>query len=877
MVRSARFTLRPLSVSIRWVSLLPLLSVSHTLLGATIPVDNRTENINAASPANSYNLTNNATLNVNGGVQHERATVNASSITLSAGSAMQAVDLTDGSSITMTGATISQGLSIGNSTGSISGSTLTSTANGLLVNRVPSETTGSSVTFTDSTSTGGVTGALVTHFSELDLLRSELTGTGSTGVGLRLNAGVARAVDSRLTGTVNGVLMASETTYSGASLTLDGTDVVGQNGAAISFRQGGTSALPTEGVVDINNGSTLIGGNGVILEVLDAAKAIVNVNNSALTGNVLVGEASTADLNFTQASLTGDVQLEGGSRGALDFVDSSLTGNVLVGEPSTADLNFTQASLTGDVQLEGGSRAALNFVDSSLTGNLQAVDGSMATLDLARARMTGNVNVDATSTADLRLDQSIMTGDLVAEAGGVASLTLDNDSLFTGRLENTRSLAINTGSQWVMADNASLGDLSMDRGAIRLGDAASFYTLSMASLSGNGTFLMDVDFGGAQTDFIDITGSATGSHSLLIGSTGSDPVEDTSLHVVHAGAGDAEFSLAGGAVDLGTWSYDLVKQGANDWYLDATTRRVAPGAQTIIALFNTAPTVWYGELTSLRTRMGELRTNGGRSGGWMRTYGNKFNVADASGFGYTQQQQGVTLGADGILPMGDGQWLAGLMAGQSKSDLSLDRGAQGNVDSYYVGAYSTWLDSDSGYYIDGVLKLNRFKNTARVNLSDGIRTKGDYDNSGLGASVEVGRHIKLDDNYYVEPYTQLAGVIIEGKDYQLDNGMRAEGDRTRSLLGKVGATVGRNFDLGQGRTIQPYVRAAVAHEFAKNNRVAVNNNVFNNDLSGSRGELGTGIAVALSDTVELHADFEYSNGDKIEQPWGANVGFRYNW
>ncbi len=834
MARSALFKLRPLVIAARWTSLLPLLFVSHHVLGAIITVDNVTMEIDGSNPANDYNVINNGTLNVNGGTQHQRMAASGASINISPDSSIKAVDVREGSAITMRGATIREGLVINNSTGTLSGSTLIGANNGLTLNRITSETTGSSATLTDSTSTGGVTGALVTHFSELNLLRSELTGTGPTGVGLRL-AGQARAVDSRLTGAVNGVWISSEAAYSGASLTLDGTHVVGQTGAALSFRQASPSALPVEGVVDVNNGSTLIGGNGVILEVLDQSKATVNVNNSSLSGNVLMA---------------------GGS---------------------TTNLNFAQASLTGDLQLEGGSRADLKFADSILTGNLQAVDSSTATLDLARANMAGNVNVDATSSADLSLDQSVMTGDLIAEAGGIANLTLGNGSLFTGRLENTQSVAINTGSQWVMVDNASLNDLSMNNGFIKLGDAASFYTLSMASLSGSGTFVMDVDFGGAQTDFIDITGSATGSHSLLIGSTGTDPVDDTSLHVVHAGAGDADFSLVGGAVDLGTWSYDLVKQGANDWYLDASTRRVGPAPQTIIALFNTAPTVWYGELTTLRTRMGELRTNGGRSGGWMRSYGNKFNVANASGFGYKQQQQGVTLGADGKLPIGDGQWLAGVMAGQSKSDLNLDRGANGNVESYYVGAYSTWLDSDTGYYFDGVLKFNRFKNTAKVNLSDGTRTKGNYHNSGVGASVEFGRHIKLDDNYFVEPYTQLAGVIIEGKDYQLDNSMRAEGDRTRSLSGKVGATVGRRFDLGEGRTVQPYLRAAVAHEFVKNNEVAVNNNVFNNDLSGSRGELGTGIAVALSDAVELHADFEYSNGDKIEQPWGANVGLRYNW
>jgi outer membrane autotransporter protein len=97
------------------------------------------------------------------------------------------------------------------------------------------------------------------------------------------------------------------------------------------------------------------------------------------------------------------------------------------------------------------------------------------------------------------------------------------------------------------------------------------------------------------------------------------------------------------------------------------------------------------------------------------------------------------------------------------------------------------------------------------------------------------------------------------------------------LLGKVGATAGRNFNLGEGKVVQPYVRAAYVREFANNNKVKVNNNAFNNDLSGSRGELGAGLAMTVTDKVSVHADFDYSNGDKIEQPWGANVGVRYSW
>ncbi|WP_371321817.1 autotransporter outer membrane beta-barrel domain-containing protein [Pseudomonas alliivorans] len=767
------FMLRPLSLAISLTSLLPVVLFSHTARGANIPVKGVLD-IDQFSAANNYIVTDGGTLNVKGGTQHGFVSVVASTLTMAAGSAIDSADLSLGASLTMAGSTVRKGLSLNESQGTIVGSTLLNDmGSGLSVIRRPSSTFGSTVSLTDSTSTGITNGALVTHFSQLDLQNSHLVGNGANGLGLRLVAGVAQASGgSSLTGTVNGVLIVGEQVYQEASLTLDDSQVTGQTGAAIRVAPSSPTSSQPIAVINVNNGSALTGGNGNILE---------------------------------------------------------------------------------------------------------SAGGADATLNVSASHLTGNVQVEASSTATLNLSQSSLTGDVVAESGGTASVQLDNGSLLTGRLENTRSVAINDGSQWTMVDNASVENLTMYGGFVQLGDPAAFYTLSVANLSGSGTFKMDVDFGAAQTDYIDITGNATGSHQLLIGSTGSDPTTDTSLHVVHAEAGDASFSLVGGRVDLGTWSYDLIEKEENDWYLDATTRTIGPAPQTILALFNAAPTVWYGELSNLRTRMGELRVNGGRSGVWMRTYGNKFNVANASGFGYKQVQQGTALGADGNIPTASGQWLAGVMAGQSTSDLSLDRGANGKVDSYYVGAYSTWLDSESGYYLDGVVKFNRFQNKARVNLSDGTRTKGDYSHSGVGASVEFGRHVKLDNSYYVEPYAQLIGAFIEGKDYTLDNGMRAEGDPTRSLLGKVGVTAGRNFELGQGRTVQPYVRVALANEFVKNNEVKINDNRFDNNLSGTRGEVGTGVAVAFSDRLEAHIDFEYSNGSRIEQPWGANVGLRYNW
>ncbi|MCI3945037.1 Outer membrane autotransporter barrel [Pseudomonas syringae] len=728
------FVLRPPSRTLKvMVFLSPFLSGSHAFAQILV---NAPETIDATSPLDSYRVVSTGVLTANGATTLQISTVTGAKLTLngsqvSAGTSTSAVSLTGADAL-------------------ITGSVLTGAADGLGMGNDTSKLTGSTATVIGSTLTATNRGVSAGSLSNLVMEGTTVTATGTNGRGVEMFDSTVKASGSTLTGQQYGIRMRADPGVPSSNLlTLEGTRVEGVTGSALIV--GTPTGAPATATVFVNNGSTLTGGNGKLLEVINGSTASMTVDNSQLQGDVSAG------------------------------------------------------------------------------------------------------------------------------AGSTASLVLQNNATLTGRLENVSSLSLASGGQWMMVESSQAGDVSMNGGSVRFGDAASFYTLSLASLSGNGTFRMDVDFGGAATDFLDITGTATGSHSLLIGSTGTDPLSDTRLHVVHAAAGDARFSLAGGAVDLGAWSYDLIKQGANDWYLDAATRTISPAAQTVMALFNTAPTVWYGELSTLRSRMGELRLDDGRSGGWMRTYGNKFNVADASGFGYQQVQSGVSLGADGKLPIGGGQWLAGVMIGQSRSGLSLDHGASGKVDSYSLGAYSTWLDSESGYYVDGVVKLNRFKNKARVNLSDGARTRGDYDNLGVGASLELGRHITLDDGYFLEPYTQLSGLVVQGKDYELDNGMRAEGDRSRSLLGKVGTTAGRHFDLGKGRTLQPYVRAALAHEFVNSNEVKVNDNVFNNDLSGSRGELGAGVAVSLSERLQLHADFDYSNGEAIEQPWGVSAGLRYSW
>lgn len=481
-----------------------------------------------------------------------------------------------------------------------------------------------------------------------------------------------------------------------------------------------------------------------------------------------------------------------------------------------------------------------------------------------------NANVDFT------VINSHLTGDITAAQGARTALSLTEGSSLTGTMTGVQTLAVEN-ALWTLTGNANVRDLTLSNGRVDLGGAnGSFHQLDLETLQGNGTFGLGTDLAAGVGDKLVVSGNASGNHQLAIENTGTDVAKDQpALEVVKTGGGDAQFGVIGGQVDLGTFVYDLQQQG-NDWFLvQRPGDVVAPGTRSVLGLFSAAPTVWYGEAASLRSRMGELRLGNSEGGVWSRAYGNRYNLSAGGGVGYQQTQQGLSVGADGAMPLSDGQLRLGVMGGYSRSDLDLAAGTTGSVDSYYVGVYGTWL-ADNGYYVDALAKLNRFQNKSDVRMSDGQRSGGNYDNHGVGVSVEAGKRIDLDDGVFVSPFAQVSTLWVQGEKYDLDNGMQARSNKADSLLGKVGTQVGQTRKLAKGGSFDYYGKVAIAHEFANNNEVKVNGNRFTNDLSGTRAEFGVGTAVQVSDRVQLHADVDYAKGRNIEQPWGVNLGLRYN-
>lgn len=932
-VCTPQFSLGLISKNFIWLTLVPIFSSSPLVSAATFIEAGETLNIDQTTAQDNYLARNGGVLNANGANTFE-VLINSGSVLNAVGGTYAGRSGNAGVSVTNASASLTDaivtgdrmGMSVnrvaGSPTGSsavISGSQITGRTAGL-------ETSGGSTTvMTDThlTATAATGVGLNSFGGEVHAkggsimgglhgirLRPDTQGIGNganvildnvqvqgqTGAAILATSGVTSHIQvlnyTRLL-SGNGILLdvqeASNVTMEVVGSTLEGKLNVADNSTAnLAFQHGlmaGDVLVGEASTTALHLDRSELRGN---IDIADNSKGDLIFDQSQMTGDVLVND-STATVVFANGSnLEGNVSFTGNSSAGLTFDQSQMKGDVLIDSlPDTTAVNFANNSvLTGNVNIAGGSHVDLRFDQSQLTGDVRVAGNSTTQMALNNSTFLGNLNISDDSTANLTLNQSQMTGDvLVNGLNTTESVTLENQSQLTGRLDKVNSVNIKSQSNWTLTGNDNIGTLAMNGGSITFGAAeatSTYYTLNVGTLAGTtGTFSMKGDFVSGESDKLIVAGQSTGNYGLAVAASGLDAVAPEQVVLVRTGTTDgASFTLAGDrAVDLGTWSYSLASrtnaEGGKEWYLDPTTEVISPGAQSILALFNTPVTSWYGEQSSLRTRMGELRLNGGQSGGWMRTYGGQYNVADGSGVGYQQNQQGISLGADARV--GESQWLVGVLAGTSRSDLNLDHGTTGTVKSYYVGPYATWLDADTGYYFDGVLKFNRFRNESKVNLSDDTRAKGDYDNWGLGASAEFGRQFKLADGYFIEPFTQWSAVQIQGKRYTLDNDMTADGDTTRSLLGKAGVTVGRNFEFGKASIAQPYLRMAVAHEFAKNNEVKVNDNVFNNDLSGTRGEFGAGVAVAMSEKWQVHADFDYSNGEHIEKPWGATVGLRYFW
>ncbi|KDY20483.1 outer membrane autotransporter barrel domain protein [Escherichia coli 2-316-03_S4_C2] len=249
-------------------------------------------------------------------------------------------------------------------------------------------------------------------------------------------------------------------------------------------------------------------------------------------------------------------------------------------------------------------------------------------------------------------------------------------------------------------------------------------------------------------------------------------------------------------------------------------------------------------------------------------------VAGGTAIVYAGTLTGMTVGIDSRNDIPEGITTLGAFMGYSHSHIGFDRGGHGSVGSYSLGGYASW-EHESGFYLDGVVKLNRFKSNVAGKMSSGGAANGSYHSNGLGGHIETGMRF-TDGNWNLTPYASLTGFTADNPEYHLSNGMKSKSVDTRSIYRELGATLSYNMRLGNGMEVEPWLKAAVRKEFVDDNRVKVNSDGnFVNYLSGRRGIYQAGIKASFSSTLSGHLGVGYSHSAGVESPWNAVAGV--NW
>ena len=760
---------------------------------------------------------------------------------------------------------------------------------------------------------GSATGTIVNNGGR------ENINSGGSATSTSLNSGGIQAVSGG--GVATSTLVNSggkQYVYSGgnalnASVNNGGRQYVSSGGSATktTVNSGGRQHVYKNG--NVTETIIMDGGRLQVEAGGSASKVIQNSGGAVVTNTDAVLDGTNAKGNFSIAGgSAANMLLENG--GYLTVFSGHQASDTMVGSDGTLDVRSggvlygtttltDKGTLVGDVVTNEGNLYFLNNSAAIFAGTLTGT-GTL-TQEGGSTRFSGLLSQDGgialQSGGAMTMDALQAKANVTTQSG--TTLTLDNGSILTGNVvgDNTGAgdMAVKGASVWHLDGDSTVGALTLDNGTVdfrpstatRLTPAFQAVSLALGSLSGSGTFRMNTDIASHTGDMLNVTGNASGNFVLDIKNTGLEPVSaGAPLQVVQTGGGDAAFTLKGGKVDAGTWEYGLSKENTN-WYLKADTvtpptnpdidvpspvYRTTKSADAVLGMATAPAYVFNSELQNLRFRHGDFMQNTRSPGGvWGRYTGSDNRISGGASSGYTLTQNGFETGGDKVFDLGESRLAVGAFVSYTDNSISHNRGGDSTIGSTGGGLYATWSDND-GYYVDSVLKYNRFSNELRTRMSDGTAVKGDYSQNGFGGSLEAGKTFSLNDNAWTQSYVRTTAFRADAKDISLNNGMKASLGATKSLQAEAGVNLGMNLDVA-GKTVKPYLKAAVSHEFSDNNKVQINNRYdFTNDISGTTGKYGVGVSAQLTPNAGVWAEANYQKGENIESPVTGSVGFRIN-
>lgn len=244
--------------------------------------------------------------------------------------------------------------------------------------------------------------------------------------------------------------------------------------------------------------------------------------------------------------------------------------NEVVVEDDWINRNFkaTTMNVTGNASLYSGRNVA------NITSNITASDNAKVHIGYktgdtvcVRSDYTGYV----TCTTDKLSDKALNSFNATNVSGNVnlsdnANFVLGKANLFgTIQSKGNSQVRLTENSKWHLTGDSNVNQLNLNKGHIHLNSAdnsnnvTKYNTLTVNSLSGNGSFYYLTDLSNKQGDKVVVTKSATGNFTLQVADKTGEPTKNelTLFDASKAQRDHLNVSLVGNTVDLGAWKYKL--------------------------------------------------------------------------------------------------------------------------------------------------------------------------------------------------------------------------------------------------------------------------------------------------------------------------------
>ncbi|HDL8712894.1 TPA: autotransporter outer membrane beta-barrel domain-containing protein [Yersinia enterocolitica] len=765
---------------------------------------------------------------------------------------------------------------------------------------------------TDTNTLVGAKGQLIlTGSSDTELAKSESAVVEKGGV---VTAGMNSLINNMVSEgdiTAKDNAFISKTTIKGGSLTLQdkafATDTTLENGVfTLEADTGAKGTTINGGVFDAKARATIEdtiikGGEFNVAAGSNATNTTVDGGKFELSGAADDTELNAGEFIVAAKAIATNTTVNGGKfnlsgtaantalNGGEFIVNAGATANNTTVNGGKFNLSGTAEDTVvndGEFIVNAGATANNTTVKGAQFNLMNKAQASKLVVDSGKALIAGKLNDATFIDSAAAFDKTAKVSGLIDSdaKSNVAVLdgatTKDADLNLAGNMlllvgDMQQLLAANTSraaSHRAAASNPAqfaFKNVTLKGGTIDMSHSDS--QLTMASLAGQGTFNLGSALYNQASAPLHVTGDADGEFALQINNH-NNGVAPTNLNVIDVdGTNAARFTLANGPVDLGNYKHSLVSDGKGGYRLVADKSALSAGVAAVMAVANTMPVIFNAELSSIQNHLDKQTTDANESGVWL-TYLNDNYKVKGTAANFDQKLNGVTLGGDKAIEVGDAVVSVGAFASHSSSNIKSDYQSSGSVESNSLGAYAQYL-SNGGYYFNSVLKTNQFKQNLSV-TSLGHSVNGSTNLSGMGVALKAGKQFNINDMYF-SPYAALSSFSSGKSQYKLSNGMAAQNQGAHTTTGTIGMNTGYRYVLNSGVELKPYTTFSLDHDFVANEKIMINNEMFNNSRKGSRANAGVGINVNLTKNLSIGSEVKFSKGKNIEPPMTINMGVGY--